>query len=247
MENNNRRTPTLTIIAAVFSGINILLYALLIASSVTGLIFSAPDAVLGALIFIFPGISTTAFVFSLICRRDRIKPFWIPNMVISIVLLLSALPASCTSTIFLIRNDNERRGEEYRQSLREMVRKQATVEFVKEDMTINYDSSNRYKEVKEQFISMEFTLLDVTSTSSFELEDSPFYGINTGGDNEYNVTLFSDYSGIKIYASARDYRSFVGRIEATAVNYYSCDKDEGAKLKELIQIARNQNSQSYVQ
>ncbi|MBO6262482.1 MAG: hypothetical protein J6N95_07775 [Bacilli bacterium] len=247
MENNNRRTPVLTIIAAVFSGINILLYTLLIASSVTGVIFSAPNDVLVALIFIFPVISTVAFVFSLVCRRDRIKPFWIPNMVISIVLLLSALPASCTSTFFLIRNDNERRGEEYRQSLREMVYKQSTVEFIKEDMTINYESSNRYKEVKEQFISMEFTLLDVTSASSFELEDSPFYGINTGGGNEYNVTLFSDYSGIKIYANARDYRLFVGRIEATAINYYSCDKEEGRKLNELIQDARNQNSQSYVQ
>ena len=244
MENNNKRVPVMTIIAAVFSGINIFFYVVLIVAIATGLINGFPDSVMIVLIFGLPSIAVTAFVFSLICRRDRIKPFWIPNLVISIILLLSAFPASCASTLFTIGNGVQRNKDERQQRIRDLVNREVEIGFIKNDMTMRYDSSSRYKEVRVKFVSMRFTLLDVTATSKFELEDQPFYGVGDG-DNRYRVTLFTDYSGIKIHADAYDHQYIGGTVRAEATSYYSCDKEEGAILKELIVAAKQNGNQNY--
>lgn len=245
MENSNKRVPVMTIIAAVFSGINIFFFLVLIVAIATGLINGFPDSVMLVLIFGLPSIAVTAFVFSLICRRDRIKPFWIPNLVISIILLLSAFPASCASLLIGVRNDIDRNTATREQRIRDLVNKQATIEFIKEDMKTKIDSSSRYKEVRDQFVSMEFIFITSTEASHIEVEKSPFYGINTGGGNSYNVTLFTDCSGIKIHAEAEDYQYLGGHVSADVTRYYSCDKEEGAILKELIVAAKQNGNQNY--
>lgn len=244
MENDNKKIHSLTIAAAVISGINILCYIVLIVAMALGLLKAFPDSVLLVLYLGLPVLSIAAFVLAIKCRRENVKPFWIPNLIISIFLLIASLPTSCATWGISFRNEVDTQTQQREQRIRDLVYRQVTIDFIKEDMTMRYGEQSSYKEIREQFVSMEFTLLDVYADSHFELEDSSFYGINTGGGNQYDVTLFADCSGIRIHASAQDHQFIGGMVKAEATRYYSCNQEEGRKLYGLIHKDEQSNAQS---
>lgn len=233
MENNNKRVPVMTIIAAVFSGVNILFYLLFIVVVVTGFINSFPDIVLLVLVFCLPAVSVVAFVFSLTCRRDRIKPFWIPNLIISIILLLSAFPASCASLIYGIRNDVQRNNADREQRLRAEVQEQTTIEFIKKDMAIMKSHSKGTEAAYDYFISMEFTFMD-SIPDHLQLASNPVYLINRGNGNEYKVTFFEDNTGIQIFSRMEDHQYIGGLIRVNDTKYYSCKEEAANRFYELL-------------
>ena len=90
MENDNKKIHSLTIAAAIISGINILCYIVLIVAMALGLLKAFPDSVLLVLYLGLPVLSIAAFVLAIKCRRENVKPFWIPNLIISIFLLIAS-------------------------------------------------------------------------------------------------------------------------------------------------------------
>lgn len=231
MENENKRIPVLTIVAASFTTANIVAYAIFIAAFFYGF-GNFPDFALTVAMFGLPTLSIVGFILSIKCRHDNIKPFWIPNLIISIVFLISCFPASCASTIQSIHIANQKDYDRRTQEALEEAQERATIEFIKEDMA--YRGTNYHKkEVVEYFIAMDFTLLSHEPAVVTYLSN-PFIQVDRSFEYGYGVTFFSDYSGIVIDSYVRHHQYIGGTVSAGAKKYYSCNQEEAIHLYELM-------------
>ena len=240
--NNPKKVPTLTIVAASFSGTMLILYIIFI----LGFFFqigSYDEIVIIIAIMAFPVLAIATMVLAVKCLREDIKPFCIPNLFLSFIFLVASLPTSCASLLAEIGISNQKAIAERKRELNEEANEKATIEYIKNDMTSNYETYYT-KEIVDYFVSMEFTLLMNKPTEN-EFLNKNFYHVNHGNHNEYGVNFFQDYSGIEVYCHLHNHQWIGGSVYADATNYYSCDPEKGANLFKMIREQEERANHNY--
>ena len=223
--NETKRVPTLTIIAGVFTGLNILG---IIACFLFDLSYLKTFE---AILFLVPCLVISSLALSFACKKDKLNApraaMIITNSILAVVAII-AVPYGVLRSINM--NFSDRR--------QEAGQKAATIEKVLEAMpTYNMNLHNEMTadskyhfcddngQVAKKFRSIEFTY----GIDSFSEWSQTYFELNSG---ELKVTFAKDFDSILV-ESKEEHQMFGGGRDA-GHNYYSMNKEEGLAIKELI-------------
>ena len=238
-----KKVPVLTIVAASFSGTMLILYLIFILAFFFH-IGSYDEIVIIIAIMAFPVLSIATMVLAFKCLRDDIKPFCIPNLILSLFFVIASFPTSCCSLIAEVGISNQKAKDERQRNLNEEAHEIATIEYMKDDISTTF-SDYYSREITSYFVSMEFTLLSKKPDSVKLIRNKEFYHINRGSQNKYGVYFFEDYSGVEVYCYLSNHQFIGGSVYADVTNYYSCDPEKGAYLYKLIRESEERANNNY--
>lgn len=233
---NVKRKSVLTIVAGVLCGINlvgiiILLVYLFIAPADSDLVYAT---------FLLPFTIIASLVFAIVCKREHISKLWVVFLSFNIIFIVSSFILSPYLGAKLLYGGIANNAVDN-------AKERAKIENVKElipekNLTLHNEITEKSKfryfdddgTIANQFISMEFT--SPFESSSWYSLSATYFKLS----DDVDVTFSKDFDGIVIHAM---YGTFWGYGEAYMS--YSCDIEEGQKIKQMISDKVNEQKTAY--